>query len=59
MMMMMCLYVGPCLELSLLTIFLILCYVIVYYGKVGCICKIGGFHSGDYEEYRLLGCDAV
>jgi hypothetical protein len=19
-------------------------------------CKIGGFHGGDYEEWRLLGC---
>jgi hypothetical protein len=23
------------------------------------LCKIWGFHSGDYEERRLLGCDAV
>jgi hypothetical protein len=23
------------------------------------LCKIWGFHSGDYEECRLLGCDAV
>jgi hypothetical protein len=23
------------------------------------LCKICGFHGGDYEEYRLLGCDAV
>jgi hypothetical protein len=22
-------------------------------------CKISGFHGGDYEEWRLLGCDAV
>jgi hypothetical protein len=23
------------------------------------LCKIRGFHGGDYEEYRLLGCGAV
>jgi hypothetical protein len=23
------------------------------------LCKIWGFHEGDYEEYRLLGCYAV
>jgi hypothetical protein len=23
------------------------------------LCKIRGFHGGDYEEYRLLKCDAV
>jgi hypothetical protein len=23
------------------------------------MCKIWGFHSGDYEEWRLLGCYAV
>jgi hypothetical protein len=23
------------------------------------LCKIWGFHGGDYEEYRLLGCYAV
>jgi hypothetical protein len=23
------------------------------------LCKIWGFHGGDYEEYRLLGCVAV
>jgi hypothetical protein len=23
------------------------------------LCRIWGFHSGDYEEYRLLGCGAV
>jgi hypothetical protein len=23
------------------------------------ICKIRGFHGGDYEEWRLLGCDAT
>jgi hypothetical protein len=23
------------------------------------LCKIGGFHSSDYEECRLLGCSAV
>jgi hypothetical protein len=23
------------------------------------LCKIWGFHGGDYEECRLLGCDAV
>jgi hypothetical protein len=22
-------------------------------------CRIWGFHGGDYEEYRLLGCSAV
>jgi hypothetical protein len=22
-------------------------------------CKISGFHGGDYEEWRLLGCYAV
>jgi hypothetical protein len=22
-------------------------------------CRISGSHSGDYEEYRFLGCDAV
>jgi hypothetical protein len=24
-----------------------------------CFCKIWGFNGGDYEEFRLLGCDAV
>jgi hypothetical protein len=23
------------------------------------LCKISGFHGGDYEECRLLGCYAV
>jgi hypothetical protein len=23
------------------------------------LCKISGFHGGDYEERRLLGCDIV
>jgi hypothetical protein len=23
------------------------------------VCKIGGFHGGDYEECRVLGCNAV
>jgi hypothetical protein len=23
------------------------------------LCKISGFHGGDYEESRLLECDAV
>jgi hypothetical protein len=23
------------------------------------VCKIWGFHGGDYEEYRLMGCGAV
>jgi hypothetical protein len=23
------------------------------------VCKIWGFHSGDYEECRLLGCGTV
>jgi hypothetical protein len=23
------------------------------------LCKIWGFHSGRYEEYHHLGCDAV
>jgi hypothetical protein len=23
------------------------------------LCEISGFQSGDYEEYRLLGCGAV
>jgi hypothetical protein len=23
------------------------------------LCEICGFHDGDYEECRLLGCDAV
>jgi hypothetical protein len=23
------------------------------------LCKIWGFHGGDYEEWYLLGCDAV
>jgi hypothetical protein len=23
------------------------------------LCKIRGFHGGDYEEFRLLGCYAV
>jgi hypothetical protein len=23
------------------------------------VCKIGGFYSSDYEEWRLLGCYAV
>jgi hypothetical protein len=23
------------------------------------VCKIWGFHGGDYEEWRLLGCYAV
>jgi hypothetical protein len=23
------------------------------------LCKISGFHGGDYEEWRLLGCYAV
>jgi hypothetical protein len=23
------------------------------------MCKIWGFHGGDYEESRLLGCDAM
>jgi hypothetical protein len=27
--------------------------------KLRSICKIWGFHSGDYEECRLLGCGAV
>jgi hypothetical protein len=28
-------------------------------GNQNVICKISGFHSGDYEELRLLGCGAV
>jgi hypothetical protein len=27
--------------------------------KLNCICKIWGFHGGDYEECRLLGCYVV
>jgi hypothetical protein len=23
------------------------------------LCTVWRFHSGDYEEYRLLGCDIV
>jgi hypothetical protein len=23
------------------------------------LCKIGGFHGGNYEEWHLLGCYAV
>jgi hypothetical protein len=23
------------------------------------LCKVGGYHGGDYEECRLLGCYAV
>jgi hypothetical protein len=23
------------------------------------VCRIWGFHGGDYEEYRLMGCVAV
>jgi hypothetical protein len=23
------------------------------------LCKVCGFHGGDYDECRLLGCDAV
>jgi hypothetical protein len=23
------------------------------------LCKIWGFHDGDYEEFRLLGCGTV
>jgi hypothetical protein len=23
------------------------------------LCNLWGFHSGDYEECRLLGCDAM
>jgi hypothetical protein len=23
------------------------------------LCRIRGFHGGGYEEYHLLGCDAV
>jgi hypothetical protein len=25
------------------------------YVNFACVCKIGGFHGGDYEECRLLG----
>jgi hypothetical protein len=27
--------------------------------SLDCFCKIWGFHGGDYEEWRLLGCVAL
>jgi hypothetical protein len=30
-----------------------------WFEKWVCICKIWGFHGGDYEEWCLLGCYAV
>jgi hypothetical protein len=31
----------------------------VYTAKYEICCKIWGFHGGDYEECRLLGCEAM
>jgi hypothetical protein len=27
--------------------------------KLKICCGVGGFHTGEYEKYYLLGCDAV
>jgi hypothetical protein len=34
-------------------------YLITVENKENCLCKIWGFHGGDYEEWCLLGCYAV
>jgi hypothetical protein len=34
-------------------------YMYVVSDDITYVCKIWGFHDGNYDEYRILGCGAV